>query len=172
MNDRQHRALVALGLLMPALALLPARATGQRVLPPAQRPPRLAPLLRVDAIAGADVAVHGAVGATATTAYNTRLELVAGAGGVSRRPGWQPAGRADLLGRWLSDPFLRSRWALAAGGGIGVMLERGRDPRPVGVVVIGVDGPVRGQWMPGIELALGGGVRAGATLRRVRPGRR
>jgi len=160
---------VALLLLSTVLA---ARAPAQPPAPAVARAPRLLPLVRLDALVDARPGVQGAVGVTAATAYNTRLDLVAGLGGVSRPTGWELAGRVDLLGRWLSDPYRRSRWALSAGGGVGLLLEQARGPRPVGILAVGLEAPGTGRWLRGAEVALGGGVRVGVTMRRVRPGRR
>ncbi|MDZ7631250.1 MAG: hypothetical protein U5K74_07860 [Gemmatimonadaceae bacterium] len=134
--------------------------------PADQRPIRWRTTLRADAIIDRDPGAQLGLGLAIPAAYNVRLGVEAGAGGVQRRGGWSPIGRVDLLGRWLSDPFRQSRWAIHAGGGVGVLLEEQRAPRPVAIVTLGVDGPSDGAWVPGVEVGLGGGVRAGLTLRR------
>ncbi len=147
-------------LLVP---LLPCLA--QRALPPA-KPMRLRPALRVDALIDRDPGAQFALGLAIATAYNVRLEVDAGVGGVSRSAGWVSAGRLDLLARWLCDPFRQSRWGLSAGAGIGQRLESDRTPSTVAIVTLGVEGPSDGRWVPGVEIGLGGGFRAGVTLRR------
>jgi len=148
------------------LAILPGLAQAQRA-QAAQRLARFRPSVRVDAILGQDAIGQVAGGMAIAAAYNVRVGLDAGIGGV-RRPngGAQAAGRVDLLARWLSDPFRQSRRALHAGGGIGILFEQGRAPRPVAIVTLGLEGTSDGPWVPGVEIGLGGGVRAGLTLRR------
>lgn len=137
----------------------------QRALPPA-KPMRLRPALRVDALIDRDPGAQVALGLAIASAYNVRLEVDAGVGGVSRSAGWVAAGRLDLLARVLSDPFRQSRWGLSAGAGIGQRLEAERTASTVAIVTLGVEGPSDGGWVPGVEIGLGGGFRAGLTLRR------
>ena len=152
------------GTLLCLLApLLPCVA--QRALPPA-KPMRFRPALRIDALVDRDPGAQVAVGLAIASAYNVRLEVDAGAGGTSRSAGWVPTGRLDLLARWLSDPFRQSRWGLSAGAGIGQRLEAHRTPSTVAIVTLGLEGPSDGRWVPGVELGLGGGFRAGVTVRR------
>lgn len=160
-------------LLLAAAAAIcaPANLAAQRVLA-AERQPALVPAFRVDAFIGSAVGAQVAAGVIGAPAYNVRLQFDLGAGGVSRASGWEPAGRTEFLFRWMSDPFRRARWAAHAGGGVGLLFERSRVTRPLAIVTMGIEGPVRGRWQPGVEVGLGGGVRAGMTLRRVRPGRR
>jgi hypothetical protein len=152
-------------------ACVGANLVAQRVLP-AERVHTLLPAFRTDIFVGTAVGAQVAAGLIVAPAYNVRLQLDLGAGGVPRASGWVSAGRAEFLMRWVSDPFRRSRWAVHAGGGAGVAFESLRAARPLAVVTLGLEGPVHGRWQPGIELGLGGGVRAGLTLRAVRPGRR
>ena len=126
----------------------------------------LRPALRVDALIDRDPGAQFALGLAVASAYNIRLELDAGVGGVSRLQGWMSTGRVDLLARWLSDPFRQSRWGVSAGAGIGQRLEAHRSPATVAIVTLGVEGPSDGRWVPGVEIGLGGGFRAGLTLRR------
>lgn len=148
--------------------IVPAGVAGAQigVAPVRSTAMRFRPAVRVDAILARDPSAQVAAGVAVASAYNVRLELDAGVGGVSRAGGWQRAGRLDLLGRWLADPFRQSRWGLTAGGGIGVLLEESRAPRPVAVVTLGIEGPGDGMWVPGVEAGLGGGARIGLTLRR------
>ncbi|MBC7842531.1 MAG: hypothetical protein H7099_09465 [Gemmatimonadaceae bacterium] len=158
---RRPRHVVALLLLLAPL--VPCAA--QRVLPPA-RPMLLRPALRADAIIDRDPGAQFALGLAVASTYNVRLELDAGVGGVSRSAGWVPTGRLDLLARWLSDPFRQSRWGISAGAGIGQRVESERTPATVAIVTLGIEGPSDGTWVPGVEIGLGGGLRAGVTFRR------
>ncbi len=127
---------------------------------------RLSPSIRLDAIVDRNLGAQLAVGLAGPTAFNVRLGIDVGGGGVQRENGWIAGGRVDLLARVLSDPFRKSRWALNAGGGFGERFEQRTRPRTVAIVTVGIDGPSDGAWVPGVELGLGGGVRLGLTFRR------
>jgi hypothetical protein len=148
------------------LALTATPCAAQRVAAPAARPSRIQPTFRADVIVADRWSVQGAAGVQIATAYNVRVAADAGVGAVSRATGWHAAGRMDVLLRWLSDPFRESRWALNAGGGLGLNLEDSRRVRPVAIVTVGLDAPAGARWLRGVEVGLGGGVRAGVTLRR------
>lgn len=127
---------------------------------------RWRPSIRADAIIDRDPGAQLAIGLAIPVAYNVRIGVDVGGGGVQRNAAWEPAGRVDLLACWLTDPFRESRWRIHGGGGVGLRVESGQDARVVAIVTLGVDGPSDGTWVPGVELGLGGGVRAGLTLRR------
>jgi hypothetical protein len=128
--------------------------------------------VRADAFVDRDPGAQLAVGLAIPAAYNVRLAADVGIGGVSRDQGWKTAGRIDLLARWLSDPFRQSRWGLNAGGGVGLRVEERAVPRIVAILTLGLEGPGNGSWVPGIEVGVGGGARAGLTLRRASKRRR
>lgn len=158
---RRHRHVGALLLLLAPLLSCAA----QRAAPPA-RPMLLRPALRLDALIDREPGAQFALGMAVASAYNIRLEFDAGVGGVSRSQGWTSTGRFDLLARWLSDPFRQSHWGISAGAGIGQRLEAHRTAATVAIVTLGVEGPSDGRWVPGVEIGLGGGFRAGLTVRR------
>ncbi len=146
--------------------VIPALSHAQRA-QSAVRPPRVRPSLRADAILARESGAQLGAGLAVAAAYNLRLGLDAGIGGVRRADGGvDAAGRVDLLARWLSDPFRQSKRAIHAGGGVGVLVRQGAAPRPVAIVTLGIEGTSDGPWVPGVEVGLGGGVRAGVTLRR------
>lgn len=157
-------------LLVIALCLVSPPALAQRALP-APAAVRWRPSIRADAFFDRDPGAQLAIGLALPAAYNVRLATDVGIGGVSRDGGWRTAGRLDLLTRWLSDPFRQSRWGLNAGGGVGLRVEDGTAPRVVAILTLGLEGPSDGPWVPGIEIGLGGGARAGLALRRA-PNRR
>jgi hypothetical protein len=141
----------------------------------AQRPSAAMPFrpaFRLDLITDRDPSLQAALGVGIVTAYNTRLSVDVGGGAVSRATGTRAAARVDLLGRWLSDPFGQGRWGLNAGGGVGLRAEPSAAPRVVALVVVGLEGRSDGQWVRGVEVGLGGGVRAGVTVKRALPRRR
>ena len=154
------------------LSLAPfSSGTAQRTVAP-QRASAFRPAIRADAIIDRNAGGQIALGVAVATAYNVRLGLDAGAGGVHRAAGWVPTGRLDLIARVLSDPFRQSRWALSAGGGVGQLIGRDARPRTVAIVTLGIDGPSDGAWVPGVEVGLGGGLRVGVTFRRAPLGQR
>ena len=167
------RARLGRGIRAVALTtLLPFQHTGAQRAPSTPAVPRFRPSIRADAILDRDPGAQLAVGVAVAGAYNVRIGLDAGAGGVRRAGGWVSAGRLELLARILTDPFRTTRWALSAGGGIGQHFECKATPRTVAIVTIGVDGPSDGGWVPGVEIGLGGGVRAGVAFRRAPRGQR
>jgi hypothetical protein len=153
------------GLLVSALTGLAATPVLAQQRPAA--PQRLRASIRADAIVDHDPGAQLGVGLFTRSAYNVRTGLDLGAGGVSRDGTWRGTGRADLIARWLSDPFRQGRWAVHAGGGVGLRVERQAVPQTVALVMIGVErrGDRDASWVPGVELGLGGGVRLGVTLR-------
>ena len=166
---RTTRAELVSALLGCAILFVPSPADAQRAALRARTSRVVVPAVRADLLLDRDVGAQLAAGAAIAAAYNLRLAADLGAGGVRREMDWQPTGRLDLLVRWLSDPFRQSRWAINAGGGIGVRVEADRTPRTVAIVTIGVEGLGDGRWVRGVEVGMGGGFRLGATLRRSAP---
>jgi hypothetical protein len=67
------------------------------------------------------------------------------------------------------DPFNESGRGVYAGGGLGLRYHADNDEwRPLLVVALGIEGPVRHGRAWAAELGLGGGVRAGIVLRWMR----
>jgi hypothetical protein len=155
-------ATLSAGLLAPA----PARAQ----LATATNAP--IPELRVDALLGGDAIVHLGGGMGWPLSTYVRLVAAAGAGARWAPAGVEPSGRADLLARFNFDPLRQSRWALYGAGGLSALWDETEDWRGRLVVLVGLEGPARGDWGTAFELGLGGGVRASVVLRRARPGRR
>lgn len=156
---RVVRVLLGCALVLPMLV-------GAQPVAPSAPARRVVPSVRADLMLDRDVGAQVALGGAVAAAYNVRLAVDAGVGGVRRASQWAPAGRLDLLARWLSDPFRQSRWGINAGGGIGVRVEADRTPRTVAIVTVGVEGGGDGRWVPGVEAGMGGGFRVGLTLRR------
>lgn len=145
--------------------MLSLTAHAQRALP-TDGVMRWRPALRADVIIDRDPGAQLGVGLAVPAAYNLRFGVDLGGGGVKRPGQWRATGRADLLARWLTDPFRESRWGLHGGGGVGLRLEERRAARMVAILAVGAEGPSDGRWVPGVELGLGDGVRVGLTLRR------
>jgi len=162
---RSTQGLVVQIVLGCAMLCNPSHLGAQQAVPPAGMR-RVFPAVRADFLPDRDVGAQVAVGGAVAAAYNLRLAVDVGVGGVRRATQWEPTGRIDLLARWLSDPFRQSRWGLNAGGGIGVRFEADRTPRTIAIVTLGVEGRGDGRWVPGVEAGMGGGFRLGLTLRR------
>ncbi|MGH7709774.1 MAG: hypothetical protein ACREOG_00730, partial [Gemmatimonadaceae bacterium] len=101
--------------------------------------------MRVDAILARANLVHAGVGVGVRAGYNVRAHFVA-AGGVALKDG-ATSGRASARGdatlRLLLDPFGETRKGLSIGGGLSVLYDGFEKTRPVGVVVLGLEGPPR-----------------------------
>jgi hypothetical protein len=154
-----------------SLAVL-AGAAGAQVPKPAVQPE-----LRLDVIAGQQPAVQLGAGAQLPMGYYVRVGLVGAVGvatggrtaliGSADAPPGRLDGRADLLVRFLLDPFRQSAYGLSVGGGLSARAEPGDRVRPRLLVAADLEGrrSTRG-LVPAIQLGLGGGVRIGVVLRR------
>jgi len=128
---------------------------------------RAKPELRADVIFGSEPALEigggiqlplgNYVRVGATGALGTAL----GAGPRTR------TGRADLLARFLLDPYRQSTFGLSAGGGVSARFGQGRPVTPLLLLALEVEGrrTARG-WSPALQLGLGGGTRVGLVVRR------
>jgi hypothetical protein len=130
------------------------------------RDPAVRSEVRVDAIFARVTLLQAGVGAAFRTGYNLRLH-VAAAGGVALKGGEEKSSaRGDATLRLLLDPFGESRNGVAIGGGVSVLHDGFEKTRPVGLIVLGLEGSPRAPIVWAAEAALGGGVRVGIVLRR------
>jgi hypothetical protein len=121
--------------------------------------------VRTDAIFARVNLLHAGVGVAVRTAYNVRLHL-AGAGGVAIKNGEQESSvRGDATLRLLLDPFGETTTGLSIGGGVGVLHDGFEKTRPVGILVLGIEGAARKPVVWALEIGLGGGARVGLVLR-------
>lgn len=156
-----------------AVAGHPGRATAQRLAV------RAVPELRADVILGDRAAVHLGAGIQIPLGIYVRLGLTGAAGrriggSAPRPPGRSSAsGRADVLARFLLDPFRQTAYGLSLGGGLGVRAEAGERIRPALLVAVDLEGrrSTRG-LVPAFQAGLGDGVRLGVLLRRGPPAAR
>jgi hypothetical protein len=130
---------------------------------------------RVDYIGPNPAVVHAGVGVNVPAGTYLRVSLV-GAGGASWDEG-RTAGsaRADVIGRFLFDPFRERRWGLSAGGGLSVRYDQGmgaRRWRPLLALVVDLEMPRIGSVAPALQVGLGGGARVGLIIRGADPNRR
>ncbi|HEY7566502.1 MAG TPA: hypothetical protein VH762_02970 [Gemmatimonadaceae bacterium] len=121
---------------------------------------------RVDAIFARAQLFQAGFGLGFRTGYNVRINFAA-AGGVAFKDGEQKgSARGDGTLRLLLDPFGESRIGLSVGGGLSVLYDGFEKTRPVGVIVLGLEGKPRAPLVWSAEVALGGGARVGVVLRR------
>jgi hypothetical protein len=162
------RRAVVVGAVIALAAGPPLRAQGL----PRPRPRAEA---RVDYLGPSPDAVHAGVGVNLPVGTYLRMNVV-GAGGAS----WDEARtglslRADVVGRFIFDPFRERRWGLSAGGGLSVRYDPGngdRRWRPLLAVVVDLEGPRNGSAAPALQVGLGGGARVGLIIRGADPNRR
>lgn len=76
--------------------------------------------------------------------------------------------RAEVVARFLTDPFGESRWGPYGGGGAAVDWRDGSAGRVALMLVAGTELPSKAAWRPGIEIAVGNGVRLSLIIRRAR----
>lgn len=102
----------------------------------------------------------------------SRLGGVIAVGAIVDGPGTRATARLEVHGRFSADPFQELRYAPYAVAGGMLACADDRHCRPLIVIRVGVEGPARAGFIPGIELGLGDGVQLGFVIRQSRPGRR
>lgn len=133
---------------------------------------RWRPVVRADVFAAAIDAAHAAVGATTDVGPYVRLDAVVGGGAAWRGDEAVPSARAEVVGRFVLDPFHQARWGPYVGAGLIARLDEGDEVHGWLSLAIGTELPGNRRWGTAIELGYGGGVRVGVALRARRPGRR
>jgi hypothetical protein len=104
--------------------------------------------------------------------YYARLGLL-GAGGVTETQSTTfGSARADVLVRFLLDPFAESPLGLSLGGGISTQYVPVSGWREYLTVLLDLELPRVSGVVPAAQVGLGGGVRLGVALRRYERGRR
>jgi hypothetical protein len=147
-----------------AFAGMALRAQGQVPSPSAH------PEIRLDVIAGHEPAVQAGAGVQIPMGYYVRMGLDGAVGvpvGADAPSPRRADARADLLVRFLLDPFRQSRYGLSVGGGLSARAEPGDHVRPRLLVAMDLEGRRSSHGMvPALQVGLGGGVRVGVILRR------
>lgn len=132
--------------------------------------PAVQPELRLDVIAGHEPAVQAGAGVQVPMGYYVRMGIVGAVGvptGADAPSPRRADARADLLVRFLLDPFRQSRYGLSIGGGLSARAEPGDRVRPRLLVAVDVEGRRSSHGLvPALQVGLGGGVRIGVILRR------
>jgi hypothetical protein len=157
-TDGCARAATAAAIVLLAAAS-PARAQQPRT--------PIGPELRLDVLGGRPASMQGALGVEIPAGYYVRVGLLAGAGPTIQRDGTsRVAGRADVLARFLLDPFRQSRFGFSAGAGVSLRADPGEPMRPRLLVALDLEGHrSRRGLSPALQIGLGGGVRGGLALR-------
>jgi len=122
--------------------------------------------LRGDAILGDGAALQAGGGIVFPGGIYVRIN-VDGAAGTRFRDGQsRTSGRADLIARFLLDPFREMPVGLSLGGGVTVPYTDGdTGVQPYLTAVIDIEGRRRGRFTPALQIGLGGGTRLGVVLR-------
>jgi hypothetical protein len=120
---------------------------------------------RVDVIDGRGTTVQGGFGYTVAMGTYMRVAAIGGLGPQWRAGETLLAGRTDLIGRFVLDPFRQTPIALSLGGGVSVPYEQHEVTRPYLTAVIDVEGRSRRGITPAIQVGLGGGARVGLVFR-------
>ena len=162
---RRHRAVTA---VLTAFVL----AGGDLRAQPAPRSATYRPVARVDAFIARVDALHLGAGLTRDLGGYVRLDGVLGAGVASSGGTTEGSGRAEVVGRFLLDPYRQSRWGFYGGGGLLARLDAGDEVRAWVTLLFGAELPTSGRMVPALELGIGGGTRIGLVLRRGRADRR
>ena len=130
------------------------------------------PIARIDAFSARVDALHAGIGVTRGLGSYVRLDYVIAAGAARVASETVASGRAEVVGRFLLDPFRQSRWGFYGGAGLLGRLDDGADPGGYVTLLFGAELPGEGSMRPAIELGIGGGTRIAFVLRRGRPDRR
>lgn len=124
------------------------------------------PELRIDVVGPSPFSVQPGIGANVALGHYARIS--ANIGYALTRDTNQIADRwrADLLGRFVLDPFRQQRWGLAVGGGLSIRR------RTYIAALLELEGPEVAGWLPALQAGVSGGFRAGLVMRRAIKGRR
>lgn len=125
------------------------------------------PEFRADLLLGHRGAVQGGVGVQIPAGVYVRIGADLSAGvRTGRIDGSRLDGRADILARFLLDPYRQSRYGVSAGAGLSARLERGERASPLLLVALDVEQHEPGDvWVRALQVGLGGGARIGVVLR-------
>lgn len=131
----------------------------------AQGPP-IAKEWRVDGLFARRGALEGGASLVIPGGVYARTALTAATGVVWGAGASGSATRAEVVSRFLLDPFRESPYGLSIGGGLGVTNALGGPRwRPYLAFILDLELARRGGVAPAIQLGLGGGARLGVVLR-------
>lgn len=129
--------------------------------------PAVQPEVHAGVIVSASSSAVTGVGVNVPAGLYVRLAASAAAG-IGLGAGGGTVVRAEVVGRFLTDPFREGRWGPYAGGGIAASWRDGDRGRPALLVLVGTDLPRHGGWTPSLEFAVGAGARLQVAFRRAR----
>jgi len=124
------------------------------------------PELRVDALGPSPYEVSAGAGVVFPFGYYARGSADVSYGARRRSGQLDGSGRADLLMRFLFDPFGEERWGLSIGGGLSIRRITYL------AIVAELEGPASHGVRPAFQVGVSGGWRAGFLLRRATPDHR
>jgi hypothetical protein len=154
------RAICRVALLVAVPALLCAQPVALK--PPVQLE------LRADLLGGPPAGMQAGLGANVPAGYYVRLGMDAAAGASMHDGRAIASGRADVVARYLLDPFREFKWGPYIGGGFTAQWDRRAVRRGDLLLLAGIEGPAHAGWRTAVEVGLGGGARLGVVLRRAR----
>lgn len=146
-----------IGIALAIAPILPAHAQDESI---------VRSEVRVDAIFARAQLVQAGLGVALRTGYNVRMNFAAAGGVAFKGSDRKSSARGDGTLRLVLDPFGESRFGLSVGGGLSVLYDGFEQTRPVGVVVLSLEGKPRAGLVWSTEIALGGGARIGVVVRR------
>lgn len=121
---------------------------------------------RGDALIGRGTSAQAALGAVFLMGTYVRTSLDVAGGATWHDNETRASGRADVIARFLLDPFREVPVGLSVGGGVSVPYVSGdAHVRPFLTAVVDVEGRMRRSITPAIQIGLGGGTRIGVVLR-------
>jgi hypothetical protein len=122
---------------------------------------------RADVVVARRTAIEGGLSLVVPAGIYVRTSLSAAAGAANYPSGSALVGRAEIVSRFLLDPFREARYGLSIGGGVGATnIGDGEKWRPYLAVVLDLELQRTARLMPAVQLGLGGGARLGVVLRR------
>ncbi|MGH7619168.1 MAG: hypothetical protein ACREPM_18255 [Gemmatimonadaceae bacterium] len=121
---------------------------------------------RGDAIVGRGTSAQAGLGAVYLLGTYVRTTFDAAAGATWRYDEARLSGRADVIARFLLDPFREVPIGLSVGGGVSVPYTNGdTHVRPYLTAVVDIEGRIRHDITPALQIGLGAGTRIGIAFR-------
>lgn len=125
---------------------------------------------RADGIVGRGTSAQAGLGAVYQLGVYVRTSIDAAAGATWHDAQTLASGRVDLVARFLLDPFREAPIGLSVGGGVSVPYANGdAHVRPLMTAVVDLEGRMRRDITPALQIGLGGGARIGVVLRTSAP---
>jgi hypothetical protein len=159
-----------LTVLTVLMLLTPARETSAQ--PVSARAPTLRFTARVDAFMARSEALHAGLGIATDLGSYVRLDAALAGGAAQVERTTVASGRAEVVARFLLDPFRQSRWGFYGGGGLIARYDDGPGATGYLTLLVGAELPGTGRTLKAVEVGVGGGTRIGLVIRRGRPNRR